>query len=114
MVAVSDATAEFFERLSSRGHDERFESVTGTIRFELANDEKADGWLVSIARGDIDVSRKRGAADCTVRAPTDVLDAVVRGEQNAMAAVLRGAVAVEGDSKILVRFQRLFPSPPAQ
>ncbi len=30
-----------------------------------------------------------------------------------MAAVLRGAIALEGDWELIVLFQRLFPSPPS-
>ena len=30
-----------------------------------------------------------------------------------MAALLRGALAIEGDAELLVLFQRLFPGPPA-
>jgi hypothetical protein len=30
-----------------------------------------------------------------------------------MAALLRGAMAVEGDVELLVLFQRLFPAPPS-
>jgi putative sterol carrier protein len=109
---VPDATADFFERLSRRGHEPRFGTASGTLRVERVNGGAGDSWLVRVENGDVGVSHKRGKADCTIRASDDVLDAVVRGELNAMAAVLRGAVDVEGDSKILIRFQRLFPGPP--
>ena len=35
-----------------------------------------------------------------------------KSEVNAMAALLRGAMGVEGDVELLVLFQRLFPGPP--
>ena len=34
------------------------------------------------------------------------------GKVNAMAAVLRGDLAVEGNAELLVLFQRLLPGPP--
>ena len=37
---------------------------------------------------------------------------LANGEVNAMAALLRGAIAVEGDPQLLVMFQRLLPGPP--
>ena len=112
MEPISDATEDFFERLSRRGHEPRFGTASGTLRVERTNGGSSDSWLVRVDKGDVAVSHKRGKADCTIRASGEVLDAVVRGELNAMAAVLRGAVDVEGDSKILIRFQRLFPGPP--
>jgi putative sterol carrier protein len=33
------------------------------------------------------------------------------GKVNAFAAVLRGAIKIEGDPRLLVLFQRLFPGP---
>jgi hypothetical protein len=38
----------------------------------------------------------------------------VTGETNALAAYLRGAVEVEGDPELLLRFQRIFPGPPVR
>jgi hypothetical protein len=41
-----------------------------------------------------------------------VLEGVARGELNAMAAVLRGELVIEGDLQILMIVQRVFPGPP--
>jgi putative sterol carrier protein len=106
---MADATAEFFDRLAARGHEPLLEKAAGTLRFELADDGRRDTWLVTVAKGDVSVSRKDGAADCVVRADRELFDAIAAGEVNAMAALLRGAVAVDGDPEMLVRFQRLFP-----
>jgi putative sterol carrier protein len=54
----------------------------------------------------------RTRADCTIRATKQVFDGVAGGEVNATAAVLRGALVVEGDPELLTLFQRLFPGPP--
>jgi putative sterol carrier protein len=111
---MTDATADFFERLGRHGHEPLLEKTSGTLRIDLESRKETERWLVSVDRGDLAVSHKTGNPDCTVRASKEVFDSVARGELNAMAAVLRGAFAVEGDPRILVRFQRLFPGPPAE
>jgi putative sterol carrier protein len=111
-MSVGDATAQFFEALDSRGHEPLLEMTSGTMRVELADGKQTERWLVSVDKGDVAVSHRNVKADCTVRAPKDVFDGMVTGEVNAMAALLRGAVAVEGDHELLVLFQRLFPGPP--
>jgi putative sterol carrier protein len=109
-----DATAQFFEDLRRRGHEPLLEKARGTLRVDLVNGQETERWFLSIDRGDVEVSHKLGKPDCTLHAAKKVFDRVARGELNAMAAVLRGAMTFEGDPEILVRFQRLFPSPPAR
>lgn len=107
------ATTDFFEQLSSRGHEPLLETTTGTIRVDLVkNGKPSERWLVSIDKGDIDVSHKSGETDCTLRAPEELFDGIAGGGVNALAALLRGEVFVDGNTRLLVRFQRLFPSPP--
>jgi putative sterol carrier protein len=67
---------------------------------------------VAIEKGDLTVSRKRARADCVARADAELFEAIVKGEMNPMAALLRGSMHVEGDPELLVLFQRLFPGPP--
>jgi putative sterol carrier protein len=106
------ATTDFFEQLGSRGHEPLLETTTGTIGLDLVTKGKQEHWLVAIADGDLDVSHRRGQTDCTIRAPAALFDRIASGEENAFAAALRGDVIVKGDSRLLVRLQRLFPSPP--
>ena len=107
------ATKDFFEQLSSHEHEPLLETTTGTIRLDLAKSgNRKERWLVSIDKGDVDVSHRSSAADCTIRAPEALFDRIASGEENAFAAALRGEVIIEGDSKLLVRLQRLLPSPP--
>ncbi len=54
-----------------------------------------------------------GDASCVVRADRAVFDKVAAGRMNAVAAVLRGDLQVEGDWRLLVRMQRLFPAGPS-
>jgi putative sterol carrier protein len=42
-----------------------------------------------------------------------LFDAIVSGERNAMAAVLRGEITIKGDPELLVLFQRVFAGPAA-
>jgi putative sterol carrier protein len=47
-----------------------------------------------------------------VRTDQAIFDRIVKGEANAMAAFLRGAIDLEGDRGLLLAFQRVFPGPP--
>jgi hypothetical protein len=108
---TSDSTAEFFDELGSRGHEPLLGKVTGSARFDVVAGERTERWLVTIDKGDIGVSRRNAAADSVLRVDKASFDRVVAGELNWMAAVLRGEVAVQGDPRLLVLLQRLFPRP---
>jgi putative sterol carrier protein len=110
---MADSTAEFFAELARRGHEPLLKKATGTVRFDLEDGKKIERWSVAIHNGDIAVSRRPLTADCTFRANKALFDGVARGEVNAIAALLRGVLAVEGDWRLAVLFQRLFPGPPA-
>jgi putative sterol carrier protein len=103
--------AEFFDELGARGHDPRLNKAKGTARFDIADGSRSERWFLTIDKGDIGVSRKNGPADCVVRATEPFFDRAVAGERNFFAAVLRGEVTIEGDPKLLVLLQRLFPRP---
>ena len=110
---MTDATAEFFEGLGERSPEPLLGNTRGTLRFDLSHGSREERWLVSIDRGRVSVSQKGGkTADCIVRVRQEVFDRIVIGQLNAFAAVLRGLLDVEGDPRLLVRFQRLLPSPP--
>jgi len=106
---MTNATTDFFEGLARRGHEPLLEKASGTLRFELTNGKRQERWLVSVDKGDIAISHRNEKADCTLRAPKELFEHVAAGETNAMAAVLRGAMAIEGNWELLVLFQRLFP-----
>ena len=109
---MADATAEFFDALVARGHEPLLEKATGTVRFDLKQGKKTDRWLVAIVKGDLAVSHQNLRADCVASADKALFDDIVSGKKNALAAMLRGAMNIEGDTQPLVLFQRLFPGPP--
>jgi putative sterol carrier protein len=109
---MADATAELFEALVERGHEPLLEKATGTVRFDLKEGKKTDRWLVTVVKGDFAVSRQNLRADCIVTADKALFDDIASGRTNAMAALLRGAMRVEGDVQLFVLFQRLLPGPP--
>ena len=107
-----DATARFFDDLARNGHDPLLEKASGSLRFDLTDGMAVERWRVDVRQGDVIVSRKAGAADCVLRAPKPLFDKMASGRENAMAAVLRGALIAEGDIDLLVVFQRVLPGPP--
>jgi putative sterol carrier protein len=110
---MSDPTTEFFERLEARGYEPALERASGTVRFDLTDDDRpAARWLITVKRGVVAVSHRNVKADCVVRADKKLFDGIATGNVNPMAALLRGAMHLEGDPGILVLFQRLFPPPP--
>ena len=111
---MTDATTEFFTDLEARRYEPLLKKARGTIRFDLTNGKQTKRWLIEIEKGDVSISHRNAKADCVVRAEKSVFDGVVSGQQNAMAAVLRGDVGIEGDRTLLVRFQKLFPGPKGQ
>ena len=110
---MSDATAAFFHSLDRRGPEPLLGNARGTVCFELVSGTHTDRWLVALEKGTTTVSKKRVAAECTVRADEALFEGVLDGSVNLMAAVLRGAVTVEGDPEPLFLLQRLFAAAPA-
>jgi putative sterol carrier protein len=109
---MGDRTAEFFDGLGALGQVPALRKASGTLRFDVIEGKRTTRWLVSVKKGDVSVSRRHAKADCVVRADKSVFEAIASGKQNAMAAVLRGAVDVEGDTALLLPFQRLFAGAP--
>jgi putative sterol carrier protein len=109
---MTDSTAEFFDELGSRGHEPLLKKVSGTVRFDLTHGKEVERWLVTVAKGDLSVSHRNVRADCVVSMDRALFDGVASGKKNATAAMLRGAMGVEGDVRLLVAFQRLLPGSP--
>jgi putative sterol carrier protein len=109
---MSDATSNFFAALESSDDEPLLAKASGSLRFELSKGHAVERWRVDIRKGDVAVSHKAGAADCVLRTSKSLFDKLATGRENAMAAVLRGALVVEGNIDLLLAFQRILPSPP--
>jgi hypothetical protein len=104
--------AAFFDELGRRGDGSLLRKVSGRVRFDLVDGGRTDSWIVVVDKGELTVAREAGAADCTIRGERAVFDEIVHGRANAVAAVLRGALACHGDLDLLFAIQRIFPDPP--
>jgi putative sterol carrier protein len=80
------------------------------LRIDLSEDDRTDRWFISVDRGNVTVSQTERAADCTLLMDGALFDRMTRGEVNAMAAVLRGDIGIDGDLELVVMFQRLMRS----
>ncbi len=110
-VAAGSPTGAFFEALASRGTDPLLRTANGSIRFDVVDRRHVEHWLVSVNAGNAKVSRVNRRADAVMLVEKELLDRIVSGRANAMAALLRGALVVEGDLGLLLAFQRIFPGP---
>ena len=108
---MADATTEFFDALARRGHDPMLGRFKGSIRFDLGNGRRTDHYRLVIKQGDIAVSQVNADADCVIRIDRKLLNDCAAGKKNIMAAFLRGEVGLQGDTQLLVLFQRLLPGP---
>lgn len=112
---MRDATAEFFASLPERGVEPLLQKASGVIRFDLVHGKKTDHWLVKISKGKMRVSNENTPADCALKTDKALFEAVARGQANALASTLRGAVTLTAhgarELEVLMLFQRLFPGP---
>ena len=119
---MTDATVEFFHRLSSRGYEPLVGEAVATVRFDLTHDGRTERWYLIINNGELSVHTGDGDADDTdqddgdgdyvIVADRTLFNGIVSGQVNAMAALLRGELFVTGEPDLLVVCQRLFPGPP--
>ncbi|HKY14614.1 MAG TPA: SCP2 sterol-binding domain-containing protein [Microthrixaceae bacterium] len=108
----SDPTEAFFDDLAARGHEPLLARASGTVRIELHDGRRKEQWYLSIANGDLVVTRRGGDADAVLRTEKQLFDKLVTGRANTMAAFLRGAISFDGPFDLALLFQRLFPGPP--
>jgi hypothetical protein len=108
-LSMTASTVEFFDDLGRRGHQPLLERVSATVRFDVIDGGRTEHRLIVIDHGDVRVSAGDEPADCVLSGDRAVFDAIVSGRASGMAALLRGALAVDGDPELLVLAQRLFP-----
>jgi len=105
---MAESTREFFERLAAAGRVPSLAGVSGTLLIEILEEGRAERWYVTLKKGAATVSRNGAAADCHLTADAGTFSAIVAGRMNAMAALLRGAIRVDGRAALLAALQRLF------
>jgi hypothetical protein len=86
--------------------------VSATVRWDILDGDRTEHRLLRIDHGDLRVAVSGEPADCVIVAERAVCDDVVSGRTSALAALLRGAAAVEGEFELMVLAQRLFPRAP--
>jgi putative sterol carrier protein len=106
---VDDPSAAFFEDLKRREHEPMLARKKGSVRIELVNGSTVERWLVEFDSGKIAVSKRNHRAGSTIRVDRDLFDKIVQGKANAVTAVLRGELTLDGDWNALVLFQRILP-----
>jgi putative sterol carrier protein len=108
---MTDVVAAVFDELAAIGHAPHLENVNATVRFDVKDGGKTQRWLVTVKKGDVQVSRRNAAADLVIRCDRSLADRLVTGKANAMSAVLRGEMTVEGSAELLMVMRRLLPRP---
>jgi putative sterol carrier protein len=110
---MADTIERFFQELDEKGHQPLLGKVRGTVRFDLADDDrKVDHWLMTVDHGDFTIRHGEGEAGCTMRTDRRLFEKLITGEENAIAATLRGALVCAGNVELLFAIQRIFPGPP--
>jgi putative sterol carrier protein len=112
---MADGVEEFFQELESKGHQPLLAKVTGTVRIDLVHNSGAtDHWLVAVDRGNFTIVHEMANANCIIRADKALFEQLITGEENAIAATLRGALICTGNVELLFAIQRIFPGPATQ
>jgi putative sterol carrier protein len=107
---AGDVIVEFFESVAGP-HPEVSNTISGSLRFDLADGKRSECWRVTIDKGIVSSERSDASADCVVHTDKETLEAIIQGRANTMAALLRGALRVEGATLLLAHFRRLLTEP---
>ena len=93
----------FFDQLASRGHVPLLNHVSGTAEFDI---EGANRRWLTINRGNLVVSHDAVPTDCVLMCDPDAFIRIISGEQNLVAAAMRGSVRVAGNLALGLSIQR--------
>ena len=107
MKTNGDSVTAFFDDLGGREYEPVLRNVSGTVRFDLASGKTTERWLVAMRKGNLAVSRRNVAADTVIRMNRRLFEALVDGETNLFAAMLRGEVEIDGDYGLMIVLRRL-------
>ncbi len=107
---AADVISAFFESIAGP-HPAVPRTVSGSLRFDLENGKRSEHWRVTFVKGVVSTARSNAPADCVVRTDKATMEAIIQGRINAMAALLRGAMKVEGQTLLLALFRGLVTTP---
>jgi SCP-2 sterol transfer family protein len=110
-VTMVDPITDFLTRLADHRAGPLLGGGAATIRFDATHAGSVRHWYVRVDGDRVEVTDSGADADCVIGADRTVLEELVTGRRNAMAALLRGLITLSGDPDLLVRLQRLFPGP---
>jgi putative sterol carrier protein len=103
---VKDVIPAFFKEIAGP-HPAVPKTISGSLRFDLEDGNRSEHWRVTFTKGEISTARSNTVADCIARTDKATLEAIILGRVNAMAAILRGAIKVEGQVLLLALFRSL-------
>ena len=109
---MAELDERLFETLAERSQEQPVTAFNGVVRFDVRDGDRVDQWYLTITKGIVTVGREGGEPDCMVTGDSATFDAVLSGKANAMAALLRGALAARGKFILMTALQRLFPGSP--
>jgi putative sterol carrier protein len=107
VTTTGDQVAAFFDDLGGPEYEPMLRNVSGTVRVDLASGKSTERWLVAIRKGNLAVSRRNVAADTVIRMNKRLFEALVEGETNLFAAMLRGEIEIDGDYGLMIVLRRL-------
>ena len=108
-----DAAQALFEHIASRDHQPLLNNTVGRLRIDLTEGGTTEHLFIIVDKGVVDISHRRARAEAALHCPRALFNQMAEGNVNALAAILRGELNVEGDLSLLAAFSRLFPGPPA-
>lgn len=94
----------FFDELAYRDNEQLLHHIDGTIEWNI---QGVGRWWVRISHGAVHVSQSPQDADCIGSCDADTFARIINGEENMMAAALRGVLHVSGNPALGLSFQRL-------
>lgn len=109
---MADVTTRFFEELDRRGYEPLLEKEGGSLRFDLRHGTETTRWLLFVDRGRVRARQEDREADTVVTADADLFEEIVTGRADGLAALLRGDMTIDGDPRLVVQVERIFPGSP--
>lgn len=108
---TSDSVSKFFDAVAEQNEHPALHRESGTLRLDLRDGSQVERWYVTLDKGDVSVTHSDAEADAVVRAEREQFADMIDGTVNVTAALLRGAVAVQGNLGLVASFARLLPGP---